>query len=263
MLIKSAEEIEKMRTACQLAAKTLEYIEPFVKAGVTTAELDLICHNYITKTLNAIPSTLNHHGFPACICTSINHVVCHGLPSNKKLKNGDIINIDVTVKKDGFIGDTNKMFLIGEVLPFAKKLVTVAQQCMYAGIKAVTPGNYVGDIGHAISVHAKKYQYGVVREYGGHGIGNTMWEEPHIPNYGSPGSGLVLEPGMIFTIEPMINQGKSGIKQLGDGWTIITKDRKLSAQWEHTVLVTEEGVEILTLRRNEIFDYNPTGKSVI
>jgi len=254
MLIKSTDQIEKMRVACRLAAKTLEYIENHVKIGITTKELDSICYQYITKTLNAIPSTLNHQGFPASICTSLNHVVCHGIPSEKKLKNGDIINIDVTVKKDGFIGDTSKMFLIGEVKPFAKRLVDVAQQCMYEGIRAVGPGNCIGDIGYAISALAKKHNYSIVREFGGHGIGNIMWEEPHIPNYGSPASGMILQPGMTFTIEPMINQGKRNIRQLGDGWTIITKDRKLSAQWEHTVLVTKNGVEVLTIRHDEDFD---------
>ncbi len=254
MLIKSSEQIEKMRIACRLAAMTLEMIGSHIKAGIRTKELDSICHQYITTTLKAIPSTLNHHGFPASICASINHVVCHGIPGDKKLKSGDILNIDVTVKKDGFIGDTSKMFLIGEVKPFAKRLVNVSQQCMYEGIKAARPGNCIGDIGYAISACAQKHNYTVVHEFGGHGIGQTMWEDPHIPGFGTPGSGLALQPGMIFTIEPMVNQGKRYIKELGDGWTVITKDRKLSAQWEHTVLVTEDGVEILTLRDNEDFN---------
>lgn len=254
MLIKTAVQIEKMRVACSLAANTLEYIENFVKVGITTKELDSICYQYITTILDAIPSTLNHQGFPASICTSINHVVCHGIPSEKKLRNGDIINIDVTVEKDGFIGDTSKMFLVGEVKPFAKRLVDVAQQCMYEGIRAVRPGSFIGDIGYAISTFAKKHKYSVVHEFGGHGIGSTMWEEPHIPNYGAPASGMMLQPGMTFTIEPMVNQGKRHIRQLGDDWTIITKDRKLSAQWEHTLLVTESGVEVLTIRSDEDFD---------
>ena len=232
---------------------TLEMIEAHVVAGITTAELDTICHQYITNQLDAIPSTLNHYGFPACICTSINHVVCHGIPTDKKLKTGDILNVDVTVKKDGFIGDTSKMFSIGEVKPSTQRLVDVAQLCMYEGIKAVCPGNHIGDIGNAISRCAKKHDYTVVHEFGGHGIGSSMWEEPHIPNYGVPGSGLKLQAGMIFTIEPMVNQGAREIKQLGDGWTIITKDKRLSAQWEHTVLVTENNVEILTLREDENF----------
>lgn len=240
-----------MRVACHLAAQTLEMIEEYVKPGVSTKQLDQICHQFITKDLNAIPSTLNHHGFPACICTSINQVVCHGIPSDKQLKEGDIINIDVTVKKDGFIGDTSKMFLVASVKSYSKRLVDIAQQCMYEGIKVVKPGNHVGDIGSAISKCARKHNYTVVREFGGHGIGEDMWEDPHIPNFGKPGTGMKLVPGMIFTIEPMVNQGKAEIRQLGDGWTIITKDRKLSAQWEHTVLVTEKGVEILTARGEE------------
>ena len=251
MLIKSAAEIVKMRVACRLAAQVLEMIEPYVRPGISTAQLDKICHQYIVEELKAIPASLNHHGFPASICTSPNHVVCHGIPAeNKLLKSGDILNIDVTVKKDGFIGDTSKMFLVGEVKPYAERLVKAAQECMVAGIKKVRPDGYIGDIGEAISTCAKKYNYSVVHEYGGHGIGETMWEDPHIPSFGKSGTGLKLQPGMIFTIEPMVNQGKRFIRQLADGWTIITKDHSLSAQWEHTVLVTEQGMEVLTLRRN-------------
>jgi len=254
MLIKSATDIEKMRIACRLAAQVLEMIGDHVQPGVSTGKLDKICHQYITKELQAIPASLNHHGFPGSICTSPNHVVCHGIPSeNKILKEGDILNIDVTVKKDGFIGDTSKMFLVGKVKPFAQRLVRVAQECMYAGIKVVRPEGYIGDIGAAISDCAKKYNYSVVQEYGGHGLGEIMWEDPHIPSFGKPGAGLKLQPGMIFTIEPMINQGKRFIRQLGDGWTIVTKDRSLSAQWEHTVLVTDHGVEILTIRDDDIY----------
>jgi methionyl aminopeptidase len=252
MLIKTAEQIAKMRVACRMAAQVLEMIEPHVKPGVNTANLDKICHQYIVEELKAIPATLNHRGFPASICTSLNHVVCHGIPAeNKILKEGDILNIDVTVKKDEFIGDTSKMFLIGKVKSFAERLVKAAQECMYAGINQVRPDAFIGDISHAIAKQAKKYNYTVVHEYGGHGIGQMMWEDPHIPNFGEPNTGLKLQSGMIFTIEPMVNQGKRHIRQLGDGWTIITKDRSLSAQWEHTVLVTNEGVEILTLRKEE------------
>lgn len=253
MLIKTALEIEKMRVACRLAALVLEMITEHVKPGVSTGTLDKICYQYITEELKAIPSTLNHYGFPACICTSINHVVCHGIPNeNKILKNGDILNIDVTVKKEGFIGDTSKMFLVGNVKPYAKRLCEIAQECMFAGIHRVRPDAYVGDISNAIFQHAKKHGLSVVHEYGGHGIGESMWEEPHIPNLGEKGTGLKLEAGMIFTIEPMVNLGGRHIRELGDGWTIITKDRKLSAQWEHTILVTKDSFEILTLRKEEL-----------
>lgn len=256
MLIKSSDQIAKMRVACRLAAQVLEMIEQYVRPGISTGELEKICRNYIINELDAIPATLNHHGFPAAICTSLNHVVCHGIPAeNKFLKDGDILNIDVTVKKEGFIGDTSKMFLIGNVKPFAKRLVDIAQECMYAGIKCVRPGAYLGDIGFAISSQAKKFGYTVVHEFGGHGIGETMWEEPHVASFGKPGTGLKLQAGMIFTIEPMINHGKRDIRQLADGWTIVTKDHKLSAQWEHTILVTEAGAEILTLRNKENINY--------
>lgn len=252
MLVKTPNEIEKMRVAGSLAASVLEMISPYVQTGISTGELEKICRKYITEDLQAIPSTLNHHGFPACICTSINHVVCHGIPSdNKILKEGDILNIDVTVQKDGFIGDTSKMFLIGKVKPYAEKLVRVTQECMYKGIQLVRPGIRLGDIGHAIQQHAESNHYSVVREFGGHGIGRTMWEEPHIMHFGKPNTGLELQAGMTFTIEPMINLGRKEVKMLGDGWTVVTKDHKLSAQWEHTVLVTESGYEILTVRKEE------------
>lgn len=254
MLAKKPDEIEKMRVAGRLAASVLEIIAPHVFEGITTGELDNICRKYITEELNAIPSTLNHYGFPASICTSINHVVCHGIPSNNKfLKNGDIINIDVTVQKDGFIGDTSKMFLVGNVKPFAEKLVRITQECLYKAIEIVRPGIKLGDIGHLIQSHAELHGYSVVREFGGHGIGKKMWEDPHIPHFGKPDSGLALIPGMTFTIEPMINLGKKEIKTLGDGWTVVTKDHKLSAQWEHTILVTETGFEVLTARNEEKF----------
>lgn len=253
MLVKTPEEIQKMRIAGRLAASVLEMIEPYVVAGVSTGELERICRKFIIEDLDAIPSTLNQQGFPACICTSINHVVCHGIPADTKiLKDGDIINIDVTVKKDGFVGDTSKMYLVGEVKPFAEKLVRVTQECMYKGIQLVRPGIKLGDIGNAIQQHAESHRYSVVREFGGHGIGRDMWEDPHVPHFGKPNSGMELQAGMTFTIEPMINLGQKEIRLLGDGWTVVTKDHKLSAQWEHTILVTETGFDILTLRKEEI-----------
>ncbi len=251
MLVKTPEEIKKMRVAGHLAASVLEMIEPYVIAGTSTKELEQICRQYIIEDLKAIPSTLNHYGFPACICTSINHVVCHGIPSEKKLKNGDIINIDVTVQKDGYIGDTSKMFLVGNIKPFAKKLVEVTQECLYKAISIVRPGAHLGDIGNIIQTHAEQHGYSVVRELGGHGIGKSMWEDPHIMHFGKPNTGLRLQAGMTFTIEPMLNLGRKEVKTLGDGWTVVTKDHKLSAQWEHTILVTDNGHEILTLRADE------------
>lgn len=251
MLVKTSEEIQKMRVAGNLAALVLQMIEPYVTAGISTKALDQICLNYIINDLKATPSTLNHYGFPACICTSINHVVCHGIPSDKLLKNGDIINIDVTVQKDGYIGDTSKMFFIGEVKPFAKKLVEITQECLYKAIAIVRPGTHLGDIGNVIQKHAEKNRYSVVREFGGHGIGKTMWEKPEVMHFGKPNTGLQLQAGMTFTIEPMLNLGTKEIKTLGDGWTVVTKDHKLSAQWEHTILVTDTGHEVLTLRSDE------------
>lgn len=205
MLVKTPEAIKKMRVAGRLAASVLEMIEPYVIAGTSTKELEQICRQYIIEDLKAIPSTLNHYGFPACICTSINHVVCHGIPSEKKLKNGDIINIDVTVQKDGYIGDTSKMFLVGNIKPFAKKLVEVTQECLYKAISIVRPGAHLGDIGNIIQTYAEQHGYSIVREFGGHGIGKSMWEEPHIMHFGKPNTGLRLQAGMTFTIEPMLN----------------------------------------------------------
>lgn len=252
MLVKTPDEIEKMRVAGRLAASVLEMITPYVAVGVSTGELEQICRRYIVDTLQAVPSTLNHHGFPACICTSVNHVVCHGIPSDKKiLKSGDILNIDVTVQKDGFIGDTSKMFLIGKVPPYAEKLVKITQECMNKAIRLVKPGTRLGDIGHIIQRHAESHHYSVVREFGGHGIGRQMWEEPHVMHFGTPNTGLELQAGMTFTIEPMLNLGRKEVKTLGDGWTVVTKDHKLSAQWEHTILVTADGYEILTARSEE------------
>jgi len=253
MLVKTSEEIEKMRIAGRMAASVLEMIEPYVTSGISTGKLDRICHQFIIDELQAIPSTLNHHGFPASICTSLNHVVCHGIPSdNKILKTGDILNIDVTVKQDGFIGDTSKMFLVGAVQPYAQRLVEVTQECLYKAIRLVRPATYLGDIGHVIQHHAESQGYSVVREFGGHGIGREMWEEPHVLHYGKPNTGLQLQAGMTFTIEPMLNLGSKEVRLLGDGWTVVTKDHKLSAQWEHTILVTDSGCDVLTARKEEL-----------
>ena len=249
--IKTAEEIEKMRIAGQLAADVLHMIAPHIEAGVTTDELDRICHDYIVHTQQAIPAPLNYHGFPKSICTSVNHQVCHGIPGNKKLKNGDIVNVDITVIKDGFHGDTSRMFFVGEPSVIAQRVVRVCYECMKLGIEMVKPGARLGDIGYAIQRHAEANNYSVVREYCGHGIGRQFHEEPQVLHYGTPDTGLVLEPGMIFPIEPMINAGKRHVKLLPDGWTVITKAHSLSAQWEHTILVTESGHEVLTLRRGD------------
>ena len=245
--IKTPEEIEKMRVAGQLAARVLKMIEPYVKPGVTTGELDAICHDYIVNELKAIPAPLNYRGFPKSICTSINHVVCHGIPGDKVLKRGDIINIDVTVIKDGYHGDTSRMFYVGEPSVLARRLTEVAYECMWIGIELVKPGVRLGDIGHAIQTHAEKHNFSVVREYCGHGIGRNFHEEPQVLHYGTPGTGMALQPGMTITIEPMINAGKPHTRLLKDGWTAVTRDHSLSAQWEHTVLVTEDGHEVLTL----------------
>ncbi|NKN31918.1 type I methionyl aminopeptidase [Marichromatium bheemlicum] len=249
--IKTPEEIEKMRVACRLAADVLDMIEPHIQPGVTTGELDRICHEYITEVQQAIPAPLNYHGFPKSICTSVNHQVCHGIPGNKRLKKGDVLNIDVTVIKDGFHGDTSKMFFVGEPSILARRLVNVTREALFIGIDQVRPGATLGDIGHAIQRFVEGKGFSVVREYCGHGIGRGFHEDPQVLHYGSPGTGMELREGMIFTIEPMVNTGKRHIKQLPDGWTVVTKDRSLSAQWEHTLLVTAEGSEILTLRREE------------
>lgn len=252
IILKTPEQFEKMRVAGKLAAEVLEMIEPYVKPGVTTNELNDICHRYITEVQHAIPAPLNYHGFPKSICTSVNHVVCHGIPNEKPLKNGDIVNIDVTVIKDGYHGDTSKMFCVGEVKPFAKKLIQVTQECLYLAIKMVKPGVRLGDIGYAIQQHAEKNRFSVVREYCGHGIGAIFHEDPQVLHYGKPGTGVEIKAGMTFTIEPMINAGKRDVKlNTADGWTVTTKDHSLSAQWEHTLGVTENGVEIFTLRKDE------------
>lgn len=252
--IKSPEAIETMRIAGRRAAEVLEMIEPHVQVGVSTGELDRLCHDYIVNVQKAIPACLNYRGFPKSICTSINHVVCHGIPSDKKiLKNGDIINIDVTVIVDGYHGDTSKMFFVGTPQPHAERLVKITQECLYKGIELVKPGCRLGDIGHIIQQHAESNHYSVVREYCGHGIGRVFHEDPQVLHYGRPGTGLELREGMTFTIEPMINAGKAHTKTKRDGWTVETRDGRLSAQWEHTLAVTADGVEVLTARTEEPF----------
>ena len=251
--IKTADDIAKMRIAGRLAAEVLEMIGEHVQIGVTTDELNTICHDYIVNVQKAIPAPLNYNGFPKSICTSINHVVCHGIPNDKPLKDGDIINIDITVIKDGYFGDTSKMFSVGKTSEWAERLCRVTQECLYKGIEIVRPGTRLGDIGEVIQKPAESNGYSVVREYCGHGIGTVFHEEPQILHYGKAGTGLVLQEGMTFTIEPMINLGKKETRLLGDGWTAITKDRKLTAQWEHTLVVTADGYEIFTLRNDETF----------
>ncbi len=252
--IKTPDEIEKMRIAGRMAASTLEMITPHVKAGISTDELNEICHAYIVDTLGAIPAPLNYNGFPKSICTSINNVICHGIPSKeRRLKDGDIINIDITVIKDGFHGDTSQMFTIGEVSVVAKRLIHVAQESMYRAIRLVKPGARLGDLGSVIQKYAESERFSVVREYCGHGIGKGFHEEPQVLHYGKAGTGMELKPGMTFTIEPMINQGRQETRLLPDKWTVVTKDHKLSAQWEHTILVTDAGYEVLTLRSDEEF----------
>jgi methionyl aminopeptidase len=249
--IKTSEEIEKMRVAGRLAAEVLEMIGPHVQAGVSTDELDRICHEHIVSVQQAIPAPLNYRGFPKSICTSLNHQVCHGIPGERRLKAGDMLNIDITVIKDGFHGDTSKIFFVGEPAVIARRLASITYECMKVGIQMVKPGVQLGDIGYAIQRHAEAHNYSVVREYCGHGIGREFHEDPQVLHYGRPGTGMTLEPGMTFTIEPMINVGKRHTKVLKDGWTVVTKDHSLSAQWEHTVLVTPEGYEVLTLRGDE------------
>ncbi len=249
--IKTSKEIEKMKVAGRLAAEVLEMIEPHVKAGVTTGEINDICHDYMVNQQGTIPAALNYRGFPKSICTSINHVVCHGIPGDKQLKKGDIINLDVALIKDDYYGDTSKMFFVGEPSILAKKLVSVTQECLYLGIQEVQPGKHLGDIGAVIQKHAESNHFSVVRDYCGHGIGKSFHEEPQVLHYGKAGTGPVMKPGMTFTIEPMINVGRPDITLLPDHWTVITKDRKLSAQWEHTILVTETGALVLTLRHEE------------
>ncbi|MES2502205.1 MAG: type I methionyl aminopeptidase [Pseudomonadota bacterium] len=250
--INNTDDIAKMRIAGKLASEVLDYITPFVVNGVTTEKLDQLCHDYIVNVQQAIPAPLNyapdgHTPYPKSICTSVNHVICHGVPGDKVLKNGDAVNIDITVIKDGYHGDTSRMFHVGEVSIQAKRLSELTYQAMWLGINKVKPDATLGDIGYAIQSFAEKNGFSVVREFCGHGIGKKFHEDPQVLHYGRPGTGVKLRAGMIFTIEPMINAGKRDIKQMPDGWTIVTKDRSLSAQWEHTVLVTETGYEVLTL----------------
>ncbi|NTV10982.1 MAG: type I methionyl aminopeptidase [Zoogloea sp.] len=263
IVIKTVEEIEKMRVACRLASEVLDYIAPFVKPGVTTGELDRLCHEYMVDVQGTIPAPLHYAPpgyppYPKAICTSVNHQVCHGVPGDKSLKKGDIVNLDITVIKDGYHGDTSRMFMVGgDASIFAKRLCQITWECLWLGIAEVRPGARLGDIGHVVQKHAESNGFSVVREFCGHGIGTKFHEDPQVLHYGKPGTGAELLPGMIFTIEPMINAGKAAISELPDGWTIVTKDRSLSAQWEHTLLVTETGVEVLTVsagapRRPEI-----------
>jgi methionyl aminopeptidase len=244
--IKTSAEIEKMRIAGLLAGEVLRMIRPHVVPGVSTEELDRICHDYIVNEQQAIPAPLNYRGFPKSICTSVNHVVCHGIPSNKVLRKSDMVNIDITVIKDGFHGDTSKMFFVGEPSVAALRLARISHECMVKGIEIVRPGVRLGDIGQVIQEHAEANHCSIVREYCGHGIGREFHEDPQVLHYGRKGTGMMLEAGMTFTIEPMVNAGKRHTKLLPDGWTVVTKDHSLSAQWEHTILVTETGHEVLT-----------------
>jgi len=250
--IKTPEEIEKMRVAGRLAAEVLDFIAPHVRPNVTTDQLDALCHDYMVNVQKTVPAPLNYappgyQPYPKSICTSVNHVVCHGVPGPKKLKSGDVVNVDVTVIKGGFHGDTSRMFFVGEPSIQARRLSDITYECMWRGINAVKPGAFLGDIGFLIQSHAEEHGFSVVREFCGHGIGRKFHEEPQVLHYGRAGTGLKLQPGMIFTVEPMINAGKPAIRQLADGWTVVTKDHSLSAQWEHTVLVTDNGFEVLTL----------------
>jgi methionyl aminopeptidase len=249
----SGPDVERLRRAGRLAAQVLEMIGEHVVPGVTTDDLDRICHRYIVDTLEAIPAPLNYSNapgqtpFPKSICSSVNHVVCHGIPNGKRLKAGDIVNIDVTVISDGYHGDTSRMYFVGKPSPHAKRLVEITFEGMWRGIERVRPGAQLGDIGHAIQTFIEANGYSVVREYCGHGIGRIYHEDPQVLHYGEPGTGYELKPGMTFTIEPMVNSGKRHVRLLPDGWTVVTRDESLSAQWEHTVLVTATGVEVLTL----------------
>ena len=250
--IKNSEDIKKMRVAGKLASEVLDYITQFIKPNITTEEIDKICHDYMVNEQKTIPAPLNyappgHSPYPKSVCTSVNHQICHGIPGPKSLKKGDVINVDITVIKDGYHGDTSRMFYVGEPSIQAKRLCEITYQSMWLGINEVRPGAHLGDIGNAIQTYAESNGYSVVREFCGHGIGLVFHEEPQILHYGQKGSGIELKPGMIFTIEPMINAGKKDIKMLPDGWTVVTKDRSLSAQWEHTILVTDSSYEVLTV----------------
>jgi len=252
IIIKTAEEIDGMRVACRLAGEVLDYVAPFVKPGVTTDELDKLCHDYMVDIQGCVPAPLNYAPpgyppYPKSICASVNHQVCHGVPNDRPLKKGDIVNLDITTIKEGWHGDTSRMFIVGEASILAKRLCQVTLECLWTGIAQVKPGGRLGDIGASIQRHAERNGFSVVREFCGHGIGRSFHEEPQVLHYGKAGTGPDLAPGMIFTIEPMVNAGKAAISELPDGWTIVTKDRSLSAQWEHTVVVTEAGVDVLTL----------------
>ena len=245
--LKTPEDLAQMRIAGRLAAEVLQVVAPHVKPGVTTAELDRICHDHIVNVQKAIPANVGYHGYPKTVCTSVNHVICHGIPNEgKTLKDGDIVNIDVTVIKDGWHGDTSRMYLVGNPSVMARRLVDVTREAMWRGIRVVRPGATLGDVGHAIQSYVEAERFSVVREYCGHGIGTVYHDEPQVLHYGRPGEGLVLKEGMTFTIEPMVNEGTRYTQTLPDGWTVVTKDRKLSAQWEHTVVVTHDGVEVLS-----------------
>jgi len=245
--IKTPEEQDKMRVAGRLAADVLDMIGEHVQPGITTGELDTICHKFITEDQGAIPAPLNYRGFPKSICTSVNHVVCHGIPGDRKLKSGDAVNIDITVIKDGFHGDTSRMFFVGKPTVQAERLSKVAFESMWLGIEELAPGKHLGDVGEAIQKNVEKNRFSVVREYCGHGIGRIFHEDPQVLHYGRAGTGLELKAGMTMTVEPMVNLGTRHVRLLPDGWTVVTKDHKLSAQWEHTVLITESGYEVLTL----------------
>lgn len=252
VVIKTLEEIEKMRVAGRLASEVLDFITPHVVPGITTEALDKLCHDYMVNVQGTIPAPLNYcppgyTPYPKSVCTSVNHQVCHGIPGPKPLKKGDVLNIDVTVIKDGFHGDTSRMFIVGDASIQAKRLSQITYECMWLGISVVKPGATLGDIGHIIQKHAEAAGFSIVREFCGHGIGRKFHEEPQIVHYGRPGTGMTLREGMIFTIEPMINAGKAAISELPDGWTIVSRDRSLSAQWEHTLVVTAEGCEVLTV----------------
>ena len=250
--IKDPKAMEKMRIVGALAAKQLEMIEKHIKPGISTGQINDICHDYTINEQDAIPAPLNYRGFPKSICTSVNHVVCHGIPSHEKvLKNGDIVNIDVTLIKDKYHGDTSKTFVVGKGGVLAERLTAVCKESLYLGIQAVKPGAHLGDIGAAIQEHAEKHRFSIVREYCGHGIGTVFHDDPQVLHYGKKGTGPELRPGMTFTIEPMLNAGKAAVKLLPDQWTVVTKDHQLTAQWEHTIAVTETGYEILTLRNDD------------
>ena len=250
--LKSTDELNAMRESGRLLAKVFDYLDDVIEIGISTMEINDLAERYITDQLNARPASKGQYGYQYVLNSSVNQVVCHGVPSaTQKLKSGDIINVDITLEKDGFIADSSKMYMVGDVSPIARRLVEKTYEAMWQGIRSVKPGATLGDIGHAIQSYAQKHGYSVVREYCGHGIGREMHEEPQVLHYGQPGKGLVLQEGMVFTIEPMINQGKAKVKLKRDGWTVVTSDKKLSAQWEHTVAVTSDGYEVLTLRAEE------------